>query len=66
MYFYTVPLYQSFTKCLLDKCIVLNGNFIYFTDEEMLSFLMSSPILFKLTAKTCSDILKERRVHRYH
>lgn len=55
------PLYTSITSSLLDTCFSMNVSFNDLSDFEKLSYIMSCPVLMKMIAKTCKNILEERK-----
>jgi hypothetical protein len=55
------PLYEDIRNTLFNCARRSCANFDLFTDADKLCFLLSSPDIFRQSAKACHDILMSRR-----
>ena len=55
------PLYENERSVLLSKCHVECDNFTHFNDAQKLAYILSSPNICFIAAKTCHFILSKRK-----
>ena len=55
------PLYSTLRQKLIEKSIEIDPRFSDFTDSQKIVFIMSNDKIINICAKTCNDILTERR-----
>ena len=53
--------YHDIRKDLMLKAISIDANFNYFNDNNKMKFLFSNKELIRACAKTCFNILQERK-----
>ena len=59
------PLYDNLRNDLFTKVLNINADFSNYSMSEKFNYLLSHENIVKYSAKTCHNILTERRYHLY-